>query len=76
MSKPKLIILFTFIFLLTVIILQNQKAISLQFFFWDIELSIFAIPIIIIISAAIGYLLASINIFRRNKKKKNNSPEN
>jgi uncharacterized integral membrane protein len=76
MSKPKLITLFTFIFLLTVIILQNQKAISLQFFFWDIELSIFAIPIIIIISAAIGYLLASINIFRRNRKKTDKSSEN
>jgi uncharacterized integral membrane protein len=76
MSKPKLIILFTFIFLLTVIILQNPDAISLRFFWWKIELSIFAIPFIIIISAAIGYLLASINIFRRNKKKKDNTPEN
>jgi uncharacterized integral membrane protein len=73
MSKPKLIVLFVFIFLLTVIIMQNPDAISLRFFWWKIELSVFAIPVIIIISAALGYLLASINIHRRNKKKPENS---
>ncbi|MBN2402208.1 MAG: LapA family protein [Spirochaetes bacterium] len=72
MSKPKLLILFIFIFLVTVIILQNPDAISLRFLWWKIELSIFALPVIIVISAAIGYLLGSINIRKRNKKQKDN----
>jgi uncharacterized integral membrane protein len=67
MSRIKMIIIFIIILLLTIVILQNQNAITLRFLFWDIEMSVFAIPIIVILSIIIGYLIATIRMHRHKK---------
>jgi len=68
MFKAKLIFLIIIILFLFIIILQNLSAVRLNILWWHIEMSLFAIPVIIILSMAAGYIIATINIRRRNKK--------
>ena len=68
MSKPKLIIFFIVILLLVIVILQNPDAVTLRFFWWKIEMSLFVIPIVIIVSIGIGFFIASVRTSRRKKK--------
>lgn len=68
MSKLKVIILIIFIIILCIVIIQNTSTFAIRFLFWEFQMSIFAIPIIAVISIVIGYLISALRIRSRRKK--------
>jgi len=58
MVKIRITILIIIIFIIADIILQNPNAITINFLWWEFSMSIFAMPVIVIISVAAGYLIA------------------
>ena len=68
MYKLKVIFVIVIILFLFIIMLQNLSAVRLNILWWHVEMSLISIPIIIILSMAAGYILATINIRKQNKK--------
>lgn len=68
-NKAKAIILGTILLLFIIILLQNTHEITLNVLFWEINTSTFYIPVVIIISAVIGFYIAK--AIEKKKKKRN-----
>ena len=59
--KVKIIVIFSFLALCAILILQNSTVVSLKFFFWKVEMSlIILIPITILLGMIIGFILAKV----------------
>jgi uncharacterized integral membrane protein len=68
MSRIKMIIIFIIILLLVIMILQNQTPITFRFLFWDFVMSVFAIPIIVLLSIITGYLIGTLRSHKHKKE--------
>ena len=69
MYRSKTIILGITLVLFVIILLQNTHEITLNILFWEINTTTFYIPIVIIVSVALGYYIAK--FFEKKNKKKN-----
>lgn len=69
MKRTKIIVVLIIVLLFVITLIQNTHDITFNLLFWEVNTSMFYIPLIIIISLSVGYLFARITSKRRNKKK-------
>ena len=68
MSRTKIITISIIVILFIIILIQNTDVITFNLLFWEVNTSMFYIPLIIVCSIGAGYLLAKYTGRTRKKK--------
>ncbi len=58
MNRAKIILLIVLVVLFIIILLQNTHVITLNLLFWEVDTSAFYIPVVMVLSISIGYVIA------------------